>query len=140
MLRCLRVLAGVLLAVLYSMSSAASSSALPPGDPAPPASCVYTLSPPRLAQVSGVTMVTATLTPFPCTGSINPNSITVCLSAQGDDDNAKCAFEARPIPAQVYWSAYRPGTTYVSSGQGCGSVFTAEGSVCSSVAPKSATL
>jgi hypothetical protein len=140
MFRCLRALVGVLVAVLLSMGSAASSSALPPGDPAPPGSCVFTLSPPRLVQVSGVTMVTATLAPYPCTGAINPNSMTVCVAAQGADNNGRCAFEARPIPAQVFFSPYRPGTTYVSSGQGCGSVFTAEGSVCSSVAPKSATL
>ncbi len=85
-------------------------------------------------------MVTATLAPFPCTGSINPNSMTVCVSVQGDIVERRVRLEARPIPARVLFAPYRPGTTYESTGRGCGSVFSFEGAICTSVGPKTATL
>src|ERR1700686_1062194 len=139
MTRCVTAAVSVLSTAVLVLGFAGPASADPSSDASPEPSCTYTLSSPQLVQVSGVTMVTATLAPFPCTGSINPNSMTVCVKAQGDGTNGKCAFGAKPIAAQVSYASYRPGTTYVSEGRGCGSVFTAEGSVCSSVGPKTAT-
>jgi len=135
MIRCLAAILGVSSAAVVSLAFAGSTSASPPSEP----SCTYTLSPPELVQVSGRTMVTATLAPFPCTGSINPNSMTVCVSPEGGETTGQCGFEAKPIAARVY-VPYRPGTTYVSTGRGCGSVYTAEGSICTEVGPRTATL
>jgi hypothetical protein len=139
MTRCVTAAVSVLSTAVSVFGFAGTASADPSSDGSPEPSCTYTLSSPQLVQVSGVTMVTATLAPYPCSGSINPNSMTVCVKAQGDDTNGKCASEAKPIAARVYYP-YRPGTTYVSTGRGCGSVFTAEGSVCSSEGPETATL
>jgi hypothetical protein len=140
MTRCVTAAASVLSTALLMLGCAGTASADPSSGSSPAPSCVYTLSAPQLVQVSGVTMVSATLAPFPCTGSIQPNSMTVCVKAQGDSTNGKCAFQARPVAAQVYYAPYRPGTTYVSTGTGCGSVFTAEGAVCATEGPMSATL
>jgi hypothetical protein len=140
MTRCVTAAVSVLSTAALMLGFAGTASADPSSDSSPEPSCIYTLSSPQLVQVSGVTMVTATLAPYPCTGSINPNSMTVCVQAQGDDTNGKCASEAKPIAARVYFAPYRPGRTYVSTGRGCGSVFTAEGSICASVGPKTATL
>src|ERR1700722_647307 len=96
MTRCVTAAASVLSTALWMLGFAGTASADPSSDSSPEPSCVYTLSAPQLVQVSGVTMVTATLAPYPCTGAINPNSMTVCVKAQGDSTNGKCAFEAKP--------------------------------------------
>jgi hypothetical protein len=86
-----------------------------------------------------VTMVTATLSPFPCTDGINPNSMTVCVTTAGDGSGGRCGSEARPIAAQVF-VPYRPGATYQSTGRGCGSVFGTVATSCKTEGPKVATL
>jgi len=140
MIRCLTPIVSVLSSIAVAVGVAGTAAAEPRDEPSPDPSCVYTLSAPELVSTSGVLMVTATLAPFPCTGSINPNSMTVCVSVQGDSSNGKCVLEAKPIPARVLFAPYRPGTTYESTGRGCGSVFTFEGAICTSVGPKTATL
>jgi len=140
MIRCLSPIGSVLSSIVVAIGVAGAAAAEPTDEPSPDPSCVYTLSAPELVSVSGVLMVSATLAPFPCAGSINPNSTTVCVSAQGDSTNGKCVTEAKPIPARVLFAPYRPGTTYESTGRGCGSVFTLEGAICTSVGPKTATL
>ena len=118
---------------------ATPATASPPSGGAEEPSCVYTLSAPRLVDVSGATMVTATLTPYPCTGSINPNSLTVCVSPEGTPSAGHCGFSAVPSMAEVF-VPYKPGTTYIVRGTGCGSVYTTQGSLCSTVGPFTSTL
>jgi hypothetical protein len=132
------VLVGVMAMALIGFTST-DAYADAPADEAGEPSCTYTLTPPQLVQVSGATMVKATLTPHPCTGSITPNSLTVCVSAQGVDAD-QCGFSSEPNGAQVYFTPYRPGTAYYSEGVGCGSVFDPPGSICSTVGPFTATL
>jgi hypothetical protein len=138
MIRCLLALLTVFATAMIGVGSAGVASAGP--DDAGQPSCTYTLTPPRVVRVSGVDMVTATLTPYPCTGSINPNSLVVCVSAQGGDAGDQCATKAIPDMAQVFFAPYRPGTTYVSKGSGCGSVYDTTGSLCATVGPYTATL
>lgn len=122
--------------IFAGLASAVPASATPsPGE----ASCVYTLSRPQVVAVSGVPMVMATLAPFPCTGSINPNYLSVCLNPQGTPSAGNCGFSANPSFAQVF-VPYKPGTTYVSTGTGCGTVFTPQPAICSTAVPISATL
>ncbi|MCT7657150.1 hypothetical protein [Mycobacterium deserti] len=139
MIRCLTLTVSMLAAAVTALG-AGPATAQPTTEPAPEPSCVYTLSEPSLVSVSGVLMVTASLAPFPCTGSINPNSMTVCVSPKGDAGNGKCGFASRSIPAQVFLTPYRPGTTYESTGRGCGGVYTLVGAICATVGPKTATL
>ena len=142
MIRCPSPIVSVLsfIVVVAAVGAAGPAAADPRNEPSPDPSCVYTLSAPELVSMSGVLMVTATLAPLPCTGSINPNSMTVCVSMQGESSDGQCVQESKPIPARVLFAPYRPGMTYESTGRGCGSVFTLEGAICTSVGPKTATL
>lgn len=139
MIRCLSAVVSCSAVVLAGLGLPAISAAAPPSDGAGEPSCVYTLSRPQVVQVSGATMVTATLKPYPCTGDINPNSLTVCVNPEGHSSPGNCAFNAVPSMAQVF-VPYKPGTTYVTTGTGCGSVYTTQGSICSSLGPVTTTL
>jgi hypothetical protein len=136
MIRCLAAAVGSCAVSLTGLGITPTAAAAPPPD-AP--ACVYTLSRPQVVSVSGAVMVTATLTPYPCTGEINPNSLTVCLNPQGSSSPGTCGFSAVPSMAQVF-VPYKPGTTYVTTGTGCGSVYTTQGSICSSLGPVTTTL
>ena len=110
-----------------------------PTDGQAPASCVYTLSKPFLADVSGVKMVSATLSSLPCTGDILPNEQTVCVQLEGGNGTPHCDSRAGYTDAQVY-APYRPGATYVSTGIGCGAIGPTYVSTCATQGPLSATL
>jgi hypothetical protein len=137
--RCLAAVVSSLAITLAGLACAATANADPTPDVVEEPSCVYTLSTPQVVQVSGVAMVTATLTPYPCTGSINPNSMTVCLEAEQNPSAGKCGFSAVPDFAEVF-VPYKPGTTYISKGTGCGSVYTTQGSLCATVGPNRTAL
>lgn len=132
-------LAVACVAALAGFGSAGAAQAAPPTDGEQP-SCVYTLSKPFVVEVSGRQMVSATLDALPCTGSILPNSKTVCVQLQGSDAAPLCKYVPAYDVAQVYFAPYRPGSTYVSTGTGCGAVRPTFVSVCATQGPFSATL
>lgn len=122
-----------LTAALVGISGASVAQA----QPVPP--CAYTLSPPQLVHVDGVAQVTATVTPEGCAGPFWPEYGVACLHLQGGE--GKCTHARGQTPAQVYFGAYQPGATYVSSGRGCGAVFSdATAPNCQLLGPLTATL
>ncbi|TPG36429.1 hypothetical protein EAH80_00100 [Mycobacterium hodleri] len=127
----------VTIAVAMAGLNLAVAQATP--DPTTQASCAYTLASPTVVKVSGTDMVTATLTPGPCTGRISPNSITVCVEMQGGS-RPQCATHPYFDPVRAYFAPYRPGATYQSTGRGCGSVFPTADESCVSLGPYAATL
>jgi hypothetical protein len=130
---------------LTAFVPAGITRANPPTDHEEP-SCSFTLSLPYVIQVSGANMVTATLTPYPCTGLMGPNEQTVCVSAKSIGVAGQCKSVSTPSTAQVYVAPYRPGVTYMSNGKGCAAVYdradpAAQGSsVCKTIGPYTATL
>ena len=130
---------GVLLAVAFiGTETACVSTASPPGDPAP-GQCDFLLpTPVEVVQISGVSFATATVKPGPCTMHASPNYSMVCLSMQGEDSSGQCASESGG-PAVVYY-AYRPGATYVVTGQGCASTFAPPYTMCQDLGPSHFTL
>ncbi|CAA0137657.1 Uncharacterised protein [Mycolicibacterium vanbaalenii] len=132
-----KTMSAALLLVGATIGISAPASADPSPTPGVPA-CVYTLSEPQVVQVGAARMATATIAPFPCSGSITPNQSTVCLKPLAGDYRPQCAEGYGPAGAQVY-QVYRPGITYEVTGRGCGST-APQGSVCSSVGPISKTL
>lgn len=120
---------------LAGMASAAPADAQPPPPPGP---CAFTLSAPHVVSQSGVDMVTATLTPAGCLGPFQPKFGVACLVAQGGV--RQCMQSRGAGTAQVY-EPYHRGTTYVSTGRGCGAVFdfTTDPN-CQVLGPISATL
>lgn len=130
---------GALLALMLTGAwSASISTASPPDDPAP-GQCDFLLTPPEVVQISGVSFATATVKPGPCTMHASPNHAMVCLSMQGEDSSGQCASKSGGRPAVVYY-AYRPGATYVVTGQGCASTFAPPYTMCQDLGPSHFTL
>jgi len=111
--RAAMILSGVVTAGLTGLSGAAIAHAGPP----PP--CSYTLSPPEVAQIGGVSMVIATVAPSECGFPARPGLAVSCVQPQGADSVVSCSQGSGENPAQVS-VPYRPGTTYVSTGRACG--------------------
>ena len=119
--------------------TAATAHATPPPDPGPAPSCAFTLSAPHLVNMAGTDTVAATLTPGECTGEFQPNSFLVCVELLGDG-TPQCNFSPVYDPLQVYFTPYRKGATYQSTGRGCGNVFPSADQSCSSLGPYTVTL
>ncbi|MGO4444128.1 hypothetical protein AB4Z42_12315 [Mycobacterium sp. 2YAF39] len=104
--------------VLGGLACAGGAHAQPPPNPGP---CNYTLSPPQVVQVNGVTKVTATLTPAGCLAPWKPKYGIACLSIQGGSE--QCTNARNAVPTQVFYEPYQPGATYASTGRGCSAIF-----------------
>ena len=96
--------------------------------------CTFILSQPKVIQVSGLSLVSATMRPGPCTIHATPNLSVVCLSAAGSGTQGECASKNGQDPAEVRYP-YQPGTTYVVRGQGCASTFVPPYTLCQDFGP-----
>src|ERR1700733_541339 len=103
---------------LRGVAAAGGAHAEPPPPPGTP--CSFTLSPPQVVQLSGASMVTATVTPAGCGGPFRPYLSVVCVQDGGLPSQCTQARDADT--AQVY-APYHPGGTYTSTGRGLGTVF-----------------
>ena len=132
------------LPVAAGLAMAGLTVATAHADPAPDASsqpsCAFTLTPPSVVNVSGTQMVTATLTPGPCTGNITINGWTVCIELKDSEVKSQCNFHPWWDPVQIYFAPYRAGGTYVATGRACGDVAPDFGQSCMSFGPNSKTL
>jgi hypothetical protein len=120
MLRSPSLLPLVLAISLFGVCSAGVAGASP-SEGAASETCSWVLTPPQVVQVTDTRMVLATVKPGPCTMDAIPNESVVCLSIQGADSQGQCAHRAGSYPALVYYP-YRPGATYIVTGQGCADV------------------
>ena len=135
----LTVLGALLALVLIGAWSASVSTASPSDDPEA-GQCAFVLTSAKVVNISGVNFATATVQPGPCTMHASPNLSTVCLSLEGDSSSGQCASKNGGDPAVVYY-AYRPGATYVVTGQGCASTFnTPPYTICQNLGPSRVTL
>ena len=101
--------------------------------------CTFVLSQPKVVQISGLSLVSATMRPGPCTIHATPNLSVVCLSATGSGTQGECASKNGQEPAEVRYP-YQPGTTYVVRGQGCASTFVPPYTLCQDFGPTQITL
>ena len=108
--------------------------------PDEPITCPYALSPVQLVTVSGVVMVTTSLPPAQCRGRANSIHTSACLNAEGSGTPGVCQRATGQNTAHVFYSPYRPGTTYVATGAGCATGIQPVQSYCSSVGPLTVTL
>lgn len=123
---------------LIGVGSAGVSHAAPSGDEGT-GQCSFLLTPPKVVQVSGANMVSATMRPGPCTIHASPNSSVVCLSIQGEGTAGQCASKNGANPALAYYP-YRPGSTYVVKGIGCVNTFEPPYKLCQNFGPSQANL
>ena len=107
-------------------------------EPSPPP-CIYTLSPPHVVDLSGTKAVTATLAPAGCDRSVG-YLMVACVQMQGSDGPGQCDQGEGILPAQVFYQPYRPGATYVATGQGCSSKGNPPQPFCQPSGPITATL
>ncbi len=105
----------------------------------PPATCTYHLSPPHVVDVSGTSMVTATISPGACERS-NTYLSVACVQMQGSPGPPKCEQNNGVLPAQVFYAPYQPGATYVSTGKGCANTGNPPQPVCTPVGPFAETI
>ncbi|MGE2729154.1 hypothetical protein ACQI4F_06735 [Mycolicibacterium vaccae] len=129
----LRTLAVLAIAALTCGVAVAPAAAQPAAAP-----CAYELTPPHLVDVSGTTMVAATVDTGACDGAVT-HQTTACLQTAGDTGPGRCARGRGIVPAQVF-APYRPGTTYTATGQGCALKGNPPQSSCAHQDPLTATL
>lgn len=105
----------------------------------PDASCSFTLSAPQLVQLpGGATAVTAKLVASSCSGTAQPQSLTVCLAAPASA--GQCANAIGWEPAQVYLSASNPSGTFTATGKSCWRIAGVTDTNCSGQGPVSTTI
>jgi hypothetical protein len=132
MTRVLAVFWAILALTLSSVAVAGGAHA----QPVPP--CAFTLSPPQVVQVDGVTKVTATVSPAGCAGPFRPSMSVACLNLGA---HGQCMQARDGETAQVYLEPYQPGATYESTGRGCGIYFALEPAPeCQILGPVASTL
>ncbi|MDT5199921.1 MAG: hypothetical protein QOH34_1443 [Mycobacterium sp.] len=121
-----------------AVSPAGVSHAEPSGDEGT-GQCTFVLSQPKVVQISGLSLVSATMRPGPCTIHASPNLSVVCLSVAGSGSQGECASKNGQDPAEVRYP-YQPGATYVLRGQGCASTFVPPYTLCQDFGPSQITL
>jgi hypothetical protein len=131
----------VLIACAISVLGVASTPAIVPAlaeTGAPP--CSFTLTPPRVVQVSGRDMVTTTVAPAGCSVGAEPTLSVACVQMQGSQTAEQCESKQGTQTAQVYYAPYRAGATYTATGRGCASTGNPPKSICQTSGPLTATL
>jgi hypothetical protein len=101
--------------------------------------CTFVLSQPKVIQLSGMSLVSATMRPGPCTMHATPNLSVVCLSVVGSGTQGECGSKNGQDPAEVRYP-YQPGATYILRGQGCASLFVPPYTLCQDFGPTQITL
>jgi hypothetical protein len=101
--------------------------------------CSYTLTPPRVVQLSGTDVVTATLSPAACDQAETYLSVA-CIQLQGSDGPGQCTQGEGILPAQIFYQPYRPGATYIATGRGCSNKGNPRQPFCQSAGPLAAAL
>jgi len=134
MIRLLAVLASAVALIFAGTPAVAGAEPSPPPPP-----CSYTLSPPHVVQLSGTSVVTATLSPAACDRANGYLSVA-CVQLQGSDGSEQCAQGEGIITAQVFYQPYRPGATYISTGRGCAVTGNPPNPFCQTTGPFTATL
>lgn len=130
----IRALTLLLAAAMLPLAGTAAVAVAEP----PPPTCTYDLSPPQVVDVSGTSMVTATIAPAACERS-NVYLSVACVQMQGSQEAPKCRESNGVLAAQVFYAPYEPGATYVSTGRGCANTGNPPQPVCIPVGPLSAT-
>ena len=135
-----RMVRRVLIACAVSVLGVAGLPAAISAAETDPPPCAFTLSPPRVVQVSGRDMVTATVEAAACGVGAEPTSSVACIQMQGSDSAEQCDVGEGILTAQVYYAPYRAGATYTATGRGCALTGNPPRSVCQTSGPLTATL
>lgn len=130
----IRLIVAVALAVAAVPGVATAQPTQPAGQ-----LCSYTLTPPQVVNISGTEMVTATVSPAKCNRSTTYLSVA-CVQVEGNPGPGQCVQNNGILTAQVYFSPYQPGRTYVATGRGCATTGNPPQPVCDPLGPITAAL
>jgi hypothetical protein len=124
------------------MLSGVGAATIAHADPPPPPPCAFTLSPPQVVQVAGASMVTATVEIGNCVAPpAGPTMSVACVQLQAANAVTQCAQAHGQDAAQVFYSPYQPGATYIATGRGCPSwIGQSIAPICQILGPETATL
>jgi len=116
-----------------------ASEGVASAEPWPPSPCGFSITPPQVVQVDGVSKVTATVTSTVCGVAASPYQSVACVELAGQQGGS-CM--QGTDTAQAYFSQpYQPGATYISRGRGCGIIVpTLPADNCQILGPLTATL
>ncbi|MDT5410329.1 MAG: hypothetical protein QOG14_2549 [Mycobacterium sp.] len=129
--------AGLLIAFIAVLPAGVALAS--PSDDDGTGQCTFVLSQPKVIQLSGMSLVSATMRPGPCTMHAAPNMSVVCLSVVGSGTQGECGSKNGQDPAEVRYP-YQPGATYILKGQGCASLFVPPYTLCQDFGPTQITL
>ena len=138
LLRSLTALSAGLLIAFNAVFPAGVALASPSDDDGT-GQCTFVLSQPKVIQLSGMSLVSATMRPGPCTMHATPNMSVVCLSVAGSGTQGECGSKNGQDPAEVRYP-YQAGATYILRGQGCASLFVPPYTLCQDFGPTQITL
>jgi hypothetical protein len=125
-----------LVVVLSAVTVASAGLGVAHAEPAP---CNYTLTAPQVVQLSGVDVVTATLSPAGCKQS-NVYLSVACLQLEGGSGPGRCEQNSGVLTARVYYAPHQPGATYVATGRGCATTGNPPQPMCQPLGPVTARL
>jgi hypothetical protein len=133
----MRLLMAVLAATTLALAGIGGAGAAQ-AEPWPPSPCGFSISPPQVVQVDGVSKVTATVTSTVCGIAASPYQSVACVERAGQPGGS-CM--QGTDTAQAFFEPYTPGTTYISRGRGCGIIVpTLPADNCQILGPVTATL
>lgn len=128
-----------LLATLALALAGVAGSSVANAEPWPPSPCGFTITPPHVVQVDGVSKVTAIVTSTVCGLAASPYQSVACVELQGQPGGS--CMQGTDTAQVYYWAPYTPGATYSSRGRGCGIIVpTLPADNCQILGPVTATL
>ena len=108
-------------------------------EPWPPSPCGFSITPPQVVQVDGVSKVTAIVTSTVCGVAASPYQSVACVELAGQPGGS--CMQGTDTAQAYYSQPYTPGATYTSRGRGCGIIVTTlPADNCQILGPITATL
>lgn len=108
-------------------------------EPWPPSPCGFSITPPQVVQVDGVSKVTAIVTSTVCGVAASPYQSVACVELAGQPGGS--CMQGTDTAQAYYSQPYTPGATYISRGRGCGIIVpTLPADNCQILGPLTATL
>ncbi len=101
--------------------------------------CATTVSAPRVIDVSGTAMVSASASPGVCNRA-EPQLQVVCLQRVGSPLAPMCEEAGGPATARVILAPYVPGASYVATGRSCANSGSPAVAFCRAAGPVTVTL
>ena len=134
----IRLVMTLLTALTLALAGVVGAGAVQ-AEPWPPSPCGFSITPPQVVQVDGVSKVTAIVTSTVCGVAASPYQSVACVELAGHPGGS--CMQGTDTAQAYYSQPYTPGATYISRGRGCGIIIpTLPADNCQILGPLTATL